>query len=567
MRSATPEQVSAIKAMHRVNRLDFQFRVSGTWLSLPNVSGSDWIKSATVRVSADQIATTATIRLQRETEGRTILPSIDSLVALEQGREVRLTLRADERGEPTNDPVTIFQGWIDDWEGGGEDNTLTLEARDLGGRLSDAQVLEDRTYAGTLDVIVQRALTEWFGGEEIVVDGEYTAPIGPMQVRPGPILTALDDALTREGAELRIGFVDDEPRVILFRPETPSLPADTYSIDDYMEVPQFGASGLGIKDRIVVRWRDVTGALNFTTAETSEPLLGTYRPETIDESGNGAINNATDAAAYASNALRALARVPLGKQVVGALDWRVEIGDRLRFAPNFTHYLTDFDAVVVGVQHEFGEQDRTVLTLDGEYVGGISRWRERVRRSRERLDRERDTPGSGDWFLTRFTGVVGGGFSLDSEPALSLGGWISVTPLGSSVNNLFGPFTDAEVATGFTRYRVIALANLEDVTRENVRVWLDLEPDTPAGVSLAIGLTPSAPVSSTQPGPQFAVTNGTDAPSGVTFTSPTSIGAGLTVGDLAPGECIGVAVRLTVAPGAALRTTADRIVAATCVPS
>lgn len=135
------------------------------------------------------------------------------------------------------------------------------------------------------------------------------------------------------------------------------------------------------------------------------------------------------------------------------------------------------------------------------------------------------------------------GGASNTDPLLALGGVVSSTDAGS---NLLDAVSSAEAAAGDIEYRAFYVRNNHgSLTLLGAKVWINA--NTPsADTDLAIGLGTSA-VSATE---QTVATTAA-APSGVTFSAAANEAAGLTIGDLAPGETKAVWLRRVVTAAAA----------------
>lgn len=134
------------------------------------------------------------------------------------------------------------------------------------------------------------------------------------------------------------------------------------------------------------------------------------------------------------------------------------------------------------------------------------------------------------------------GGASNSDPMLSLGGAKSSASAGAS---LFDDVSSAEASAGDIEYRLVYVHNAHaSLTLIGAKVWI--QTNTPsASTDVAIGLA-AAGANATE----TAVANENTAPSGVTFSQPSSFAGGLSLGDLAPGQHFGVWVRRTVTAGA-----------------
>lgn len=141
--------------------------------------------------------------------------------------------------------------------------------------------------------------------------------------------------------------------------------------------------------------------------------------------------------------------------------------------------------------------------------------------------------------------LSGGGANTDVNA--SLGGAMSSTTLtDSALNNLFDDVSGDESAAGDVEYRCIYLQNNHGtLTWEAVVAWISQQ--TPSvDTVIAIGLDPAG-----AGGTAATIANESTAPAGVSFSSPTSKGSGLIIGDLAPGAYIAIWLRRTTTAGAA----------------
>lgn len=158
-----------------------------------------------------------------------------------------------------------------------------------------------------------------------------------------------------------------------------------------------------------------------------------------------------------------------------------------------------------------------------------------------------------DWKLSIKTGAAGNA-NAQADPNASLGKYISTTALsGTALNNLFDDITGDENAASDVEYRCIFILNDHaTLTLHNAVVWLSAE--VAGGASIAIALDDIGPVDKADSSAQAAeIANESTAPTGTgAFSSPTTKGAGLSIGDIAAGEVKAVWVRRTAANSAAL---------------
>jgi hypothetical protein len=155
------------------------------------------------------------------------------------------------------------------------------------------------------------------------------------------------------------------------------------------------------------------------------------------------------------------------------------------------------------------------------------------------------------WMLSVKTGAAGN--STASTAAASLGKYISTTAWAGGVkNDLFDDVSGAENAASTVEFRCVFIKNTHaTLTWLAAKVWLAA--DVPGGAAFAIGVDSAAASAIGSASAQAAeIANELAVPAGVSFSSPTTSGTGLSIGDLAPGQCRAVWIRRTAANSAAL---------------
>lgn len=134
------------------------------------------------------------------------------------------------------------------------------------------------------------------------------------------------------------------------------------------------------------------------------------------------------------------------------------------------------------------------------------------------------------------------GGASNSNPAISLGGVKSST----AASNYFDDVSSAEASAGDTEYRCVYVHNNHG-TLSLIGAKVFIQTNTPSSdTDVAIGLGSSA-----INGTEQTVADESTAPTGVSFSAPTTFAGGLAIGDLAAGAHKAVWVRRTVNAGAA----------------
>lgn len=133
------------------------------------------------------------------------------------------------------------------------------------------------------------------------------------------------------------------------------------------------------------------------------------------------------------------------------------------------------------------------------------------------------------------------GGAANTNPNLSLGGVISNTQVGTAIHQLFDAVASGEAGTGDTEYRAIDVKNNHATeTMNSAVVYISAETTSPwTTVALAYDAT----------GTQ-SVANENTAPTGVTFSTPTTKATGIALGNIGPGQTRRIWERRTVTAGA-----------------
>lgn len=128
----------------------------------------------------------------------------------------------------------------------------------------------------------------------------------------------------------------------------------------------------------------------------------------------------------------------------------------------------------------------------------------------------------------------------------------SGTLTDNTLNNLFSNVTGAENAASNDDYQCIFVHNAHaTLTLESAVAYLSAE--TASGAGISIGVDPAAATAVGAAGPQAATIADKDSiPAGVVFSTPTTEGTGIALGDIAAGQVRGIWVKRLAANTAAL---------------
>ena len=140
--------------------------------------------------------------------------------------------------------------------------------------------------------------------------------------------------------------------------------------------------------------------------------------------------------------------------------------------------------------------------------------------------------------------LSGGGSNTDGSA--SLGGAISSTTVSGSLNAFWDVVSGAESNAGDIEYRCFYVKNTHaTLTLYDTYVWISSNtPSIHTAVDIAVG-------TSAINGTEQTIADESTSPTGVSFSSPATYGAGLLLGDIPAGEWKAVWVRRTITAGAA----------------
>jgi len=146
-----------------------------------------------------------------------------------------------------------------------------------------------------------------------------------------------------------------------------------------------------------------------------------------------------------------------------------------------------------------------------------------------------------------------GGSSSQSNVNASLGKWCSTTDItDNTLNNLFDDISGDENTAQESEYRCIFFHNAHaSLTLQNAKLWISSEVSGGANISIGLDTTGASSYTSTSQ-QALEVANEDTAPTGITFSAPTSKATGLSIGNLSPGYVIGIWVKRTATNSSAM---------------
>ena len=142
------------------------------------------------------------------------------------------------------------------------------------------------------------------------------------------------------------------------------------------------------------------------------------------------------------------------------------------------------------------------------------------------------------------------GGAANADPSLSLGGVISSVQLtDASLENLFDNVSPAQALAGCTHYRALSFKNASALTAYSAVVFISQE-TTSADTTIEIAYDSAGTQS---------IVNETTAPTGLSFSTPLSLGAGLALGDVAASGVRRIWFKRITSAGAAQASDSGKI--------
>lgn len=372
---------------------------NGTVWDYSKRNNVDWCHSCEYEGNIDAPISTATVKLWREKDRKSLAPlrSDSSFNAdgpsIDSGRRILVDVATADLGTQQSDIEeadwhTVFDGFIDsvNWA----KNPIVLECRDAGAQLSD-------TWYNTPDVVVPVS-----GSDEIQqvlqtlidllqLDNTITLRV-PDLPSPPVIVGAFRydiesgiEPLLRlaqiNGWDVRFRWSDSDQafRLTYKDPGRDKVDPDyTITSSQYIDVNDLKIDRTPIRNDITIWFSnaDLGGDRTFirVSSLTSIRRYG-RRSMVLQEASDSPIQDTDTATFMAQLALFDIAE-PYADQVVEMFYfWPLELHQLIRFAANLTHSDTPLDLAVVAYKHILQDkQSRTLITGRGKPAGSYWQW-------------------------------------------------------------------------------------------------------------------------------------------------------------------------------------------------
>jgi len=406
MRSATADQLVVLDKAERSTHLRVKVdRGGGDWVDFTTLEGRDWVIRADWGTDVDAPVIDATILLRRAVGQMSLATLMDGSklnaagTILDAGHDVVIETATMPIDTPPSaaDWVEVFRGSIDEvaWD----KDPIELRCRCLGADLADAfietQIKHPHDPATSDDVedVMQEILDDYFGAGIVDLysaNGTAITPFNPADT-PGWVINQYVQQKTHVLEALRtlaaqIGWVvkyrwhanTSSFELVFEEPDRAKVVPDyTFDGDDYFNIDRLSVSRIGVRNRVLVTYRDPT-ILDPVTVDSediaSQSKYG-LRTMAITVASSCQIDSTPEATVFADAVLADLKDPVLEKQVTMPYFFRAEVGDLYRFDANGVHYDSSQDLAVVSYRHSVDRKSaRTTLGVRGKPSGGNKRW-------------------------------------------------------------------------------------------------------------------------------------------------------------------------------------------------
>lgn len=394
MRSATgPELASFSAPLVRYTVVLEITNQNGTWKTLTNMGGLNFLKSWTVGATIDDPLQTASFVLKKTMAGQSLAPlisasplNVDNSSAYSplifENRQVRFSVAIVPAGGSASQKP-IFQGKLDAHVEEGRD-TITMTCRDTGAYLMDNFIDAERRYstsAGTdVETIMQQVIDDNMGLVTLHIPASPNWKIRQYSQSKTSVLEAIRTLALQIAWDLRYRWTSaDVFQLELFDPvRAPGAPLYTFGPSEYLDIPSFGADDESIRNFVRVWYTDKASKTRNAVQVYDLTSISDYgkRYMELAEEPTSNIDSNVEALLMANGALADLKDPEFTKVVRTKLFWAAELGDNYAFLANASNYDQDQEFAVIGWSHSGDDKGscHTDMTLRGKPLGAFREW-------------------------------------------------------------------------------------------------------------------------------------------------------------------------------------------------
>jgi hypothetical protein len=369
---------------------------------LTNLGGVDWVELVQWGASSDSPTGTATITLRRDTSNpvlQSIAPTMGGSSLnrngagayapfLDPGRNLRITTAVTAAGvAPTGtDKKVMFVGRIDkvDWHA----PSVTVDCRDLGGWVADANIQTEKAYAIDGPEAVEDVMSELLGTYPVFGTPVLVTPTSPgwmidntkktVQARKSVLEALQQDWALSIGWVCRYKFdASDNFQLTFYDPNrSKTVPDDSFGPTEYRDITALEVDDEDVRNLINGIYYDANGNKHTRTAQnlTSQAKYGVKFME-IQLAPGDQIDSDAEMDRLLAAAVSDLGAPFASQEMETLYYWPVELGDLYQFNPNLDHYDSAQNLAVVAYTHKFANGEGvTTIQCRGNVIGAFQAW-------------------------------------------------------------------------------------------------------------------------------------------------------------------------------------------------
>lgn len=347
---------------------------------------TDMFQKFSMKEDVDAGTASGTLVMRREATGKPSLSPLMGNLTFNPFSPIEVKSALSLPGTTPNPEhyITVFSGLIDDPEFGGIASKLEVNCRDLGARLADTLIIEERKYGSLLgipieDVLSEMAVDNGFDDLEIRIIGDTQGwSLQPFTQKAGVSLwEAMRALVIQMGWDFRYWWHEDGFFPTLRKPIRTVTTPDRVIGQSYFDLSSVRLNGTDVRNWGKLPYKDrASGQIRYVTAQDNGSIAAFQKrafglPLQLNVDTQAEAQQMIDAAVadMATPYVEQNARLPYMPDL--------QLGDALEFTGDGKAYADDMTFGVGAFGHEISFDSNkayTVPELRGRPVGAYMRW-------------------------------------------------------------------------------------------------------------------------------------------------------------------------------------------------